>query len=172
VASIDENLAALSIGSVGSEGFEPFSLKQIGEIEKRVGAHLPETYKRFVMTYGESMFSTGTDSLASQKPVNHCCFFGFEEMLTAIDSLKETLPETVIPIGDDSGDIVLCLGVYDGDTGKMYIHHNSWGWHADAERYVERGEPVPSDVRYQTVHQIASSFEEFIMNMKKDEAAS
>jgi SMI1-KNR4 cell-wall len=172
MTSIDDNLATLGITPVGSETFEPFSLKEIGRIEEMIRVQLPETYKRFVMKYGNSMFSTGADSTPSEKPVNYCCFFGFEELLTAIECLKETLPETIIPIGDDSGDIVLCLGVSRRDMGKVYIHNSGWGWHADAERYLERGEPVPSDIRYQAVHQVAPSFEEFVKIMKKDEEAS
>ncbi|HVG73546.1 MAG TPA: hypothetical protein VM819_21715 [Vicinamibacterales bacterium] len=49
------------------------------------------------------------------------------------------------------------------------ITHHSIGWHADAERYVQRGEPVPPGIRYQTVHQIASSFPEFINAMAPEE---
>lgn len=171
MTSIDDNLATLGITPVGSKAFEPFSLREVAKIEEMIGVQLPETYKWFVMKYGKSMFSTGADSTPSQKPVNYCCFFGFEELLTAIDCLKETLPETTIPIGDDSGDIVLCLGIGRRDMGKVYIHNSGWGWHADAERYVEQGKPVPADIRYQTVHQVAPSFEEFIKNMKKDEEA-
>jgi hypothetical protein len=173
MTSIDDNLARLGITPVGSETFEPFSLRQVAKIEEMIAVQLPETYKRFVMKYGKAMFSTGADSASSQKPVNYCClFFGFEELVTAIDCLKETLPETIIPIGDDSGDIVLCLGISRRDMGKVYIHHSGWGWHADAERSVERGEPVPSDIRYQTVEEVAPSFEEFIKNMEKGEEAS
>jgi hypothetical protein len=171
MTSIDENLARLGITPVGSEMFEPFSLREVAKIEEMIAAQLPETYKRFVMKYGKAMFSTGADSTPSKKPVNYCCFFGFEELVTAIECLKETLPETIIPIGDDSGDIVLCLGISRRDMGKVYIHNSGWGWHADAESYVERGQPVPSDIRYQTVEEIAPSFEEFIKNMEKADQA-
>ncbi len=168
MTSIDDKLAALGITPLGSETFRPFSLREVAKIEEMIGIEVPETYKWFVMKYGKSIFSAGADSTPSRNPVNYCCFFSFEELLTAADSLKETLPETIIPIGDDSGDIVLCLGVGGRDIGKLYIHNNGWGWHADAERYIEQGEPVPADIRYQTVKQIAPSFEEFIRNMEKD----
>ena len=93
-------------------------------------------------------------------------------LLTAVDSLKEDLPEGIIPIGDDSGDIVLCLGVGDRDKGRVFIHNNGWGWHADAERHLECGESVPNDIRYQTIEEIAPSFEEFICGLKKTDESS
>ena len=52
---------------------------------------------------------------------------------------------------------------------RVYFHHHSIGWHADADRYVQRGEPVPPGIRYQTVHQIASSFLEFVNAMEPEE---
>ena len=67
------------------------------------------------------------------------------------------------------GGNTFCLGVRSPDAGKVYFHHHSIGWHADAERYVQRGEPVPAGIRYQTVHQIAGSFLEFINAMEPEE---
>jgi hypothetical protein len=82
------------------------------------------------------------------------------------------LPETVIPIADDSGGNAFWLGVRGADVGKVYFHNHSWGWHADAERLIKQGEPVPPDIRYRTVRPLASSFRELINQMQPEEEAS
>ena len=79
MSSIDESLSALGITPVGTEVFEPFSRKEIATLEEMAGVQLPDVYKRFVTTYGKSMFSTGTDAGHSENPVAYCCFFGFGE---------------------------------------------------------------------------------------------
>jgi hypothetical protein len=172
MASIADRLAALGIKPLNGERFSPLSEDEVARIETSLGVSLTESYKQFLLQFGRSMFTSEVNCTPSAGPLYFGWFYGFSELLTAIDGLRETLPETIIPIGDDSGDVVFCLGVRGEDVGKVYIHNNGWGWHADAERYLERGEPVPPDIRYQTVEQIASSFEEFILNMKREEEAS
>jgi hypothetical protein len=167
--SIADKLVDLGIEPLGSDVFEPFSDPEVATIERTIGAILPEHYKRLLLQFGRSMFSNEVNCTPSQKPLYFGAFLGFSDLLNAIEYLKETLPETIIPIGDDSGDIVFCLGVGGADVGKVYIHNQGWGWHADAQRYTERGEPIPADIRYQTVEKIAPSFEEFINNMEKTE---
>ena len=91
--------------------------------------------------------------------------------MDAVNTYREVLPETIIPIGDDGGGNQFCLGVRGKDVGKVYFHNHSIGWHADAEAYRERGEEVPVDIHYQTVYVIAPSFEQFILNMVKEGVA-
>lgn len=172
MTSITDKLVELDIKPLNGEAFTPFSEEEVATIETTIGVPLPENYKGFLLQFGGTMFSTEVNCRSSDEPLYFGQFFRFSELLNAVEYLNETLPETIIPIGDDWGDIVFCLGVSRGDVGKVYVHNTHTGWHADAERYLERGEPVPSDIRYQTVHQIAASFEEFIKNMKKEEEAS
>lgn len=167
---IADKLLALGIKPVNAERFSPLTEGEVARIETSLGVSLTESYKQLLLQFGRSMFSSEVNCTPSAGPLYFGWFYGFSELITAIDGLRETLPQTIIPIGDDSGDVVFCLGVSGGDVGKVYIHNNGWGWHADAERYMMRGEAVPSDLRYQTVEEIASSFEEFIKNMKKDES--
>lgn len=169
MTSIVEKLTSLGIKPLGGNVFEPLSDDEVVRIEQAVGTQLPKTYKQFLMRFGGSMFSGEVNCTPSTKPLFFGWFYGFSELATAIDCLKETLPETIIPFGDDSGDIVFCLGVAGEDEGKVFVHNNTFGWHADAEAYLERGEPVPPDIRYQVVEEIAPSFEVLIKNMEKNE---
>jgi hypothetical protein len=172
MTSITDKLIELGIEPLDGEEFTPFSEAEVATIETTIGVPLPESYKQFLLRFGGSTFSTNVSCTAPGERLHFGQFFRFSELLNAIEYLKETLPETIIPIGDNFGDIVFCLGVSRRDVGKVYFHNTHTGWYYDAEGYLERGDPVPSDIRYQTVDQIASSFEEFIKNMKKDEEAS
>lgn len=90
-----------------------------------------------------------------------------DELVDVVDTYREVLPKTIIPIGDDAGGNQFCLGLDGKDFGKVYFHNHGLGWHADAEAYRERGDEVPESIRYQTVYEIASSFEQFILKMVK-----
>jgi hypothetical protein len=171
MTSITDRLIQLGIEPLEGEAFTPFSEEEVATIEKTIGVPLPENYKRFLLRFGGSTFSTNVSCTAPGERLHVGQFFRFSEMLNAIEYLNETLPETIIPIGDNCGDIVFCLGVSHGDVGKVYFHNTHTGWHYDAEGYLDRGEPVPSDIRYQVVQEIAPSFEEFINNMEKEEAS-
>jgi hypothetical protein len=172
VASIADRLIELGITPLGTEAFAPFSEAEIASVETTLNGPLPVDYKEILLQFGRSMFSTEVNCTPTHEPLYFGWFFGYSELMDAIGYLDGFLPETVIPIGEDGGGNLFCLGVRGKDTGKVYFHNHGFGWHADAERYRERGEPVPPDIRYQVVHQIATSFREFINNIEKVEEAS
>jgi hypothetical protein len=160
-------LTELGIAPLGGDAFVPLSAAEVASIEKAIGADLPRDYKQFLTRFGRSMFNAEVNCTPFAKPLYFGWFFGYAELLEAFDNLRDLLPETVIAIGDDGGGNAFCLGVRPPDTGKVYFHNHGYGWHADAERLAARGEPIPGDIRYQTVHPIAVSFAEFVENMKK-----
>jgi hypothetical protein len=166
--SITDKLIELGIQPLDGEAFTPFSEQEVARIEAAIGVPLPVTYERFLTRFGRSMFSTEVNCTPSSEPLYFGWFFGFSDLLDAIDNLKDFLPETIIPIGEDGGANLFCLGMRGRDVGKVYFHNHNIGWHADAEKYLERGDPVPPDIRYQTVCEVAPSFEQFILNMVKE----
>ena len=163
---IVNKLIKLNIKPLGSGDFLPLTGEEVAKLEDFAGTRLVAGYKQFLMRFGRSMFSNEVNCSASAEPLYFGSFYGFSELMTAIDGLRDTLPTTIIPIGDDSGDIVFCLGVGAENTGKVYVYNNSFGWHADAANRLSHGERYPSDIRYQTVQEIAPSFEDFVGNMK------
>ena len=165
MSSFNSKLAALGIEPMAGPSFEPLSEESIAQLQGKLGVSLPEAYARFLTTYGCSMFSREINCTPQGSPLYFGWFYGFDELLDAIDTYREVLPEAIIPIGDDGAGNQFCLGLDGDDFGKVYFHNHSIGWHADAEKYEERGEVVPTKIRYQTVHLIADSLEAFIDGM-------
>lgn len=163
MSMMDDKLRELDLKP---EGGKP---AKVEAIEERVGATLPEGYRRFLTMYGGGMF--GEDVYYSDQkqdgPVLFGWFFDPEEVLDAIESFSEVIPESMIPIGEDGGGNLYCLGVKGGDENGVYFHDHGVGWRADAEEHVERGEEVPPDIRYQTVYRISDTFEDFVASMSK-----
>jgi len=168
MSSFSSNLTELGIEPMSGPVFEPFSAESIAQLQNKVGASLPEAYKQFLAAYGRSMFSAEINCTPHGEPLYFGWFYGFDELMDAVDTYREVLPETIIPIGDDGGGNQFCLGVSGKDFEKVYFHNHGIGWHADAEKYRECGEEVPANIRYQTVYEVAPSFEQFILNMVKE----
>lgn len=167
MSKIDEKLSALGIEPESGGEFTPMTEAEVREIENRIGATLPEGYRRFLTTYGSSLFGQDVyyrDQKYSD-PVLFGWFFGANSLHGAIEPYSEALPKGIIPIGDDGGGNLYALGVTGGDKNKVFFHDHTIGWNADARKFIERGEDVPAALRYQTVYQIADSFETFIDGM-------
>ena len=167
--SIIRKLTDLGLEPLEGEAFEPLSEDDISRLQTILGAALPESYTEFLTTFGASMFPREINCTPQGEPLYFGWFYGFNELVEALNTHREVLPESIIPIGDDGGGNQFCLGVRGKDFDKVYFHNHSIGWRTDAEAYLTRGEPVPDDIQYQTVHEVAPSFEQFIRNLAVEE---
>jgi len=144
----------------------PFTVDQIRQIEAKLGGSLPDAYRWMLATYGGIFFRSACymDPKVGG-PVQLGWFFDYDDLSNALRDYAETIPVSMIAIGDDSGGNVYCLGITGDDQNKVFFHDHGIGWHTDAEEYIERGEPVPSSLRYQTVYMIGESFVGFIQGL-------
>jgi len=165
--SITKQLSELGIEPMNGKKFKPLTRQEIDDLEERIGTSLPETYRFFLGSYGSSMFSIEINCTPKGNPIFFGSFYGFDEIIDALDSYREALPQSIIPIGDDGGGNLFCLGVQGKDSGRVFFHNHNIGWRTDADKYLMRGEQVPSEIRYQTVFEIAPSFEAFVQFMVK-----
>jgi hypothetical protein len=167
--SIIGKLTGLGLEPLEGEAFEPLSEDDISRLQTILGATLPESYTELLTTFGASMFSREINCTPQGEPLYFGWFYGLNDLVEALNTHQEVLPESVIPIGDDGGGNQFCLGVRGEDFDKVYFHNHSLGWRSDAATYLARGEPVPDDIQYQTVHEVAPSFEQFILNLAVEE---
>jgi hypothetical protein len=164
---LSAKLAALGIEPSDGETFQAVAQKDMEEIESTIGQPLPEQYRSFLGAYGRSNFTSEVNCTPDSEPLYFGWFFGKDELLLAIESLRDTLPGTIIPIAEDGGGNVFCLGVAGNDAGRVYFHNHNLGWRSEAARLTQAGLPVPADIRYRTVHPVAASFDEFILQMSE-----
>jgi hypothetical protein len=112
------------IEPVDGDRFTPMTEVAIAAFEREVGARLPETYRRFLATYGASMFNGAPPDnpyilfrpLESLPPQFRSgkglfdAFYGAERnaqdgysVRVRTRFFRGRMPESIIPIGDDGG---------------------------------------------------------------------
>jgi len=155
--------------AVGAE-YNPLNERAIRAIEARVGGSLPTSYRRFLTTYGASLFcetvffrpnkpfprkysknnrGTITTLLGQQHPrfpkAKHI------DILHTIEVLQETLPEGLVPIGDDGGGDKICMWIAKKPYGGIVL------W--DHENRGQSGDGF---------YPVDASFDEWIRSMTVD----
>jgi hypothetical protein len=156
------------------KAFVPVVDEELNFIETALGAALPGDYREFVQEYGVSAFGELVQFQPIEGeagPLSH--FYGSKSagsnsLTRNIEKYMGRMPETIIPIADDGGGNQICLGIKGKERGKVYYwdHHNE----SDEEDYLEEhGKSMPPEVKFQNVHLIAKSFEDFVQRLEKSQ---
>ncbi len=178
MATIEENVQRLGGFNLKHAGPPvPMTEQEVAGLERSLGVRLPENYRRFLLTYEMETFNGYIDfeTLAPPRPWlsqetgwHFVRFFGdaskrHYSIASNIDSHRDRMLETLIPIGTDGFGNHICLGIAGPERGKIYFwdHEDEW----DEDEYILQGKPVPPDLKFQNVHLIANSFEEFLDQM-------
>ena len=157
----------------------PMPEEEIGRLERQLNIRLPEAYRRFLATYGSSAFGRDVvfrpardlpKQLARRGRGLFGFFYGGEHddlysLARTVRVFSGRMPESIIPIGGDGGGNQICLGINGTERGKVYYwdHENEW----DEEDYLEDyGEPMPPEVKFQNLHLVAESFEDFLNRLE------
>lgn len=164
----------------GGVQFVPVSEEELQSLERQIGTSFPEPYRQFVGTYGASRFGHSVGFSITSPPSGTAGaprrgvlsgFYGAMNSLNntlslawAIKTFRDRMPESVVPIGAEGGGDQLVLGVAADERGRIYYwdHENEW----DEEDFIEDGLPVPPNLKFQNLHHIADSFEEFLRNLE------
>jgi len=155
--------------------YEAMSQEELLAIKRDLGISLPDDYRAFLQEYGAAEFG----ELVQFRPIEgeagplshfYGSMTGNQSLAKHIKTYTGRMPETMIPIADDGGGNQICLGIKGKEQGKVYYwdHHHEW----DEEDYLEEhGKPMPPEVKFQNVHLIAESFEDFIQRLEKSQKA-
>src|SRR3954466_11826651 len=109
----------------------PATDEQICELEKIEGITLPADFRTFLQTYNGGRptpdsfpFPPGTEGGGSL--LNTFFHLGEGEgetndLQTMCDRYRKRLPPTMMPIGRDAGNNIICLGVHGEPKGRVYF---------------------------------------------------
>ena len=156
----------------------PFGETEITDIEHQWQFQLPTEYRRFLSQNGAVAFNEYVDftpirrlpiSVSSTGIGHFGMFFGkgssdddVYSLLWNIHRYSGRMPPTLIPIGGVGNGSLICLCVVGPEKGKIYYwdHTNE---PLDEETYLEDfGEAMSPEAKFQNVHLIADSFEDFL----------
>jgi hypothetical protein len=153
------------------EGRGPQTLSEetINQLEQTIGYSLPSDYKVFLADFGGVAFYKyaifaiqGTSKPDSGSILS--TFYGvlpnypLEDIATLYTDYKGRIPSDLLPIGEDPGGNIICLGLAGEMRGKVYF----WGHHGEV--VPDKGcEPGSTNVFF-----VANSFEEFLYSLKPD----
>lgn len=159
------NTIAYRLLALGIRPSQALTELELAHLERLCGCNLPLGFKSLLTHVGGVLFD-GTICYREQKtgvPVALGEIYGsVERFREALDDNGESLPDGLLPFGDDGADNLYCIGVSRRDHGKVYFHDHSVGWHFDALEFERRGEPLPPDFKYRTVELLAPTLESFV----------
>lgn len=173
------------VPAVGEE-FVPMSEDEISALESTLPGQFPASYGAFLKTYGAASFGEYIDfepieplpATISSTGKGHISHFYGAKSSRYKDNMslernfrvyRGRMPESLIPIGNDGVGNQICLGVDGDERGKVYFwdHHDEW----DEDDYLDSGEPVPPDLKFSNVYQIADSFDDFLQRLTPSDMA-
>ncbi|AKJ29572.1 SMI1/KNR4 family protein [Caldimonas brevitalea] len=175
---------------IGAPAFLPLTDAEIADLEREVQGVLPQDYAEFARTYGccafarsvsypflerRSMYQhppgVGLENRLYAEGV-HAHFYGSTRQPKPVHRLAwaraayaPRMPAGLLPIADDGGGSLLCLGVAGDHAGQVYWwdHENEW----DEDDYQDDvGAPMPEAAKWQNVYLVARSFTDWLASMR------
>src|SRR5262249_32493667 len=145
IVGVIEKLHELGVIPWSGKKFKPFTSAQLREVEAQISGSLPDSYRELLKRLGGVFFRTEVyyNDPQAEMPVLFGGFYEFDDLLDAIESHEEELPDGIIPIGDDGGGNLSCLGVKGDDFNKVFFHDHHVGWDEEALRLLESGKALP-----------------------------
>ena len=124
----------------------------IAALERELGVQFPEQYQQFLMqTNGGSPEPPYFRMGEGGSELN--CFYqvgasrAIFDLAAVVKSLRQRVPHALIPIGDDAGGNLVCIGITGKRRGQIFF------W----DHEEEREKPT-----YANIGKIANSFNEFL----------
>lgn len=154
---LTDKLIDLGITPANGDQFEPLSETAVDQFERHLGKSLPDDYRFFLLTYGESDFEVYAVFQTSGGGVAPGTFFGqnVEDVCVAYD---ERLPKGVVPINDDGMGNLTCISVREDTYGIVYYQSHTVG--------TGSGESDIDMAKFGTLVKLAPDFTSFIQGLK------
>jgi len=135
----------------------PIEEKDIVELEHKLGVTLPADYRAFLLrtnggrptpeeSFGDEEFGSMMAMFYAAKHEDITVNIAQEQY-----AFNERIPEDLLPIGEDRGGSQICIGIGQGNFGKVYF------WSMDDEEDLEEGEKPD----YRNVYLLTNTCDEF-----------
>ncbi|NCG69078.1 hypothetical protein GWJ21_14475 [Bacillus coagulans] len=140
-------------------------------LEQKYNISLPNEYKTFLESYDEIFFENDV----SFKPIEKSSlttkdgrqyfdgFLGLESkdsIFNYIESYKERMPDSLIPIGECPGGNLICIGVKEPVLGKVFFwDHES---EASAKLMIDNNPPKDINLYWDNLFLVSKTFIDFL----------
>jgi len=166
----------------------PLSVENVKAVEIAINSKLPDEYETFLLEYGYAMPEQilvfypekGSSEYIHDETIGftNLLFHGSElsyfyginpesgdnELLDAVETYKDRMPEYFLPIADDGLGNQICISLNKDSFGHVYWwnHENEW----DEGNYCKDvGVEMPNKVKFQNIYLIAESFCSFLAKL-------
>ena len=153
-------LVELEITPSNLSGFEPLSPKGVKAVESAVRAKLPESYRDFLLEFGESDFEVYAVFPTQGGGVAPGTFFG-RNLTAALEQFSERMPDRVLPINDDGAQNLICISLRPENYGTVLFQSHAAGWD-DSTGDINAAE-------LGSFAELCSSFEDFVLGLIPDD---
>ncbi len=138
------------------------------QYEKKLGVDFPQDYTNYLLRHsgevidGSPMFPYLESYSGGNKGVLGVLFGVLPnedddyDLLESFETYFGRIPNDLLPIGEDPGGNIICLGVKDKRKAKVYF------WDHEEEKPVLEGENIDDS----NLYLIANSFTEFILSLE------
>jgi len=146
---LERSLVELGIAPTGN-GFTPVESHVIEAIEQQTGGRFPDVMLWFFHRFGGCRFDEGAYYFdpRSRSDVMIGWFLDSSELRDAFEAFREALAKDIVPIADDGGDNMLCVGISDANRGVVYFH--------------------PHDRPRPATYQVAPAIEQFLGSLHRE----
>jgi hypothetical protein len=166
-----------ALGGIQSMGNHPMSETELNHTEETLGTALSQSHRHLLLAFGAFGFikSLIINPLSDHPRICDCglnIFFGsaadeFRGLLRQAKLYSNRLPDTLTPIANNVFGDLICLGINDMESGKVYFwdHENELDWGEYRATYGQ-DIAVPRALVYQNVHVVASSFDDLLLRLR------
>jgi hypothetical protein len=175
--------------AAGGDVSAPLEESEIAAIESQIGVPLPDDYREFLLHHGgvrfkgvspDNPYIVFRTSSKLPKRVSKSGMLAFNQFFGKERNPKSDaksiawnartllgrMPDSVIPIGDDGMEGLICLGIKGAEAGKVYFWDGRNEPPSEDEYLEDYGKPRPPEAMFKNVYLISSSFEEFLNRLE------
>lgn len=110
----------------------PVTEDEVRSRESDLGVSFPPDYRDLLKTHGAASFGKLVEFRTASRKAPFSYFLGSnagtQSLAKRVKTYSGRMPNTMIPSGDDGGGNLICLGIKDDETEKIYYWDRNDAW--------------------------------------------